>query len=356
MAGLAGVRKGGVAVFPASDPRSGTERLVVLVETRVSEAAQRNQLIQAITALSATLLGAPADDVVLAPPRSVLKTSSGKTRRAACRELYEQGRLGVTQRSPWQQWLALAGSAAAMRARRIGRSAARLAWGLWACAVFFPLAVVAWCAVMLLPGITRRRRTTRAITRLAIRLMGLPLQVEGLDRLPAKGPCIVVANHASYVDAMLLGAVLPADFSFAAKRELADVALIGPALRRLGIAFVTRFDAARGVEDTQALEARVRDGESFVFFPEGTLRRASGLQGFKLGAFVIAAETRTSLVPVALNGTRSLLRDQTWLPQRYAIRVNVGATIAPTGRAGVTRSSCAMQRARPSPHIFPSRD
>ena len=57
---------------------------------------------QAITALSATLLGAPADDVVLAPPRSVLKTSSGKTRRAACRALYEQGRLGVTQRAPWR--------------------------------------------------------------------------------------------------------------------------------------------------------------------------------------------------------------------------------------------------------------
>ena len=112
VAELAGVRKGGVAVFAASDPRSGTERLVVLAETRVQEPAQRQQLVQAITALSATLLGAPADDVVLAPPRSVLKTSSGKTRRAACRALYEQGRLGETQRAPWQQWLALAASAA----------------------------------------------------------------------------------------------------------------------------------------------------------------------------------------------------------------------------------------------------
>ncbi len=331
VAELAGVRKGGVAVFAASDPRSGTERLVVLAETRVQEPAQRQQLVQAITALSATLLGAPADDVVLAPPRSVLKTSSGKTRRAACRALYEQGRLGETQRAPWQQWLALAASAAGARSRRALRDAGHWAWGLWAWAVFVTLGAAAWCAVMVLPGVTWRRRTTRALTRVAVRLIGLPLQVQGLERLPTSGPCIVVANHASYVDSILLGAVLPARFSFAAKRELADVPWIGRALRRMGIAFVERFDAAQGIEDTRALEAQVRAGESFVFFPEGTFQRSGGLQDFKLGAFVIAAETGTPLLPLTLNGTRSLLRDGVWLPRRNAVRVTLGEVIAPAG-------------------------
>jgi 1-acyl-sn-glycerol-3-phosphate acyltransferase len=331
VAGLPGVRKGGVAVFPASDPRSGTERLVVLAETRLDRPAQRNALVQAITALSSELLGAPADDVVLAPPRSVLKTSSGKTRRAACRELYEQGRLGVTQRPPWQQWLVLAGGAGAAHARRTARSTASLAWGLWVWCVFFALGAVAWCAVMTLTPVARRRRATRALTRLAVRLIRLPLRLDGLERLPAQGPRIVVANHASYVDSVLLGAVLPPDFSFAAKRELADVPFIGAALRRLGIAFVERVDAAQGVDDTHALEARVRSGESFVLFPEGTFGRASGLQAFKLGAFVIAAETGSPLVPVTLNGTRSLLRDASWLPRRHEVQVTIGAAIAPAG-------------------------
>ena len=176
-----------------------------------------------------------------------------------------------------------------------------------------------------------RRRAAWMLARSAIRLIGLPLRVEGLDRLPAAGPRIVVANHASYLDAILLGAVLPPDFSFIAKRELADVVLIGPALRRLGAVFVERFDAAQGVEDTRALQARVRAGESMVFFPEGTFRRASGLQPFKLGAFVIAAETGTALVPVTLNGTRSLLRDMAWLPDRSQVRVMIGVAIAPAG-------------------------
>lgn len=331
VASLTGVRKGGVAVFPASDLRSGTERLVVLAETKLSEPGPRSELTQTITALAATLLGAPADDVVLAPPRSVLKTSSGKIRRAACRALYEQGRLGVTQRAPWQQWLALAVEAIAARARSARRSAALWAWGLWAWAVFVALSAVAWCAVMLLPGLGPRRRAAWKLARLATRLIRLPVQVQGLDRLPAHGARIVVANHASYIDAILLGAMLPPDFSFVAKRELADVALIGTALRRLGAVFVERFDAAQGVEDTRALQARVRAGESLAFFPEGTFGRASGLQPFKLGAFVVAAETATPLVPVTLNGTRSLLRDQAWLPRRQAVQVLIGPPITPTG-------------------------
>lgn len=99
VAALPGVRKGGVAVFPAADPRHATERLVVLAETREADPAERARLAREITVLSATLLGAPADDVMLAPPHTVLKTSSGKIRRSACREFYEQGRLGTTQRA-----------------------------------------------------------------------------------------------------------------------------------------------------------------------------------------------------------------------------------------------------------------
>jgi 1-acyl-sn-glycerol-3-phosphate acyltransferase len=331
VADIAGIRKGGVAVFAATDSRSGTERLVVLAETRIRELSERQQLVQAITALSATLLGAPADDVVLAPPRSVLKTSSGKTRRAACRALYEQGRLGVTQRPPWRQWVTLAAGAAAARERRAWHEASRLVWGLWAWGVVCALGVVAWGAVMVLPGVTLRRRVTRTLARAAIRLMGLPVRVEGLATLAPRRPIIMVSNHASYIDAIVLGAVLPPDFSFAAKRELLDVALIGPALRRLDMAFVERVDPGRGVEDTRVLQARVHAGESLIFFPEGGLRRASGLQRFKLGAFVIAAETATPVVPVTLNGTRSLLRDGAWLPRRSQVQVTIGEPIPATG-------------------------
>jgi 1-acyl-sn-glycerol-3-phosphate acyltransferase len=352
VADIPGIRKGGVAIFAAADPRSGTERLVVLAETRVHEPEQRQKLVQSITALSAALLGQPAEDVVLAPPRSVLKTSSGKTRRAACRALYEQGRLGATQRAPWRQWLALAAAAAMARVRHAWLALARFAWGLWAWGVFGLLGAAAGCVVMAAPNLAVRRRAARTLARAAIRLVALPLKVEGA--IPP-GPCVVVANHASYADSILLTAVLPPVFGFAAKRELADITLVGAVLRRLGTAFVERFDTAQGVDDTHVLQARVAGGEPMVFFPEGTFRRASGLQPFKMGAFVVAAQTGTPVVPVALSGTRSLLREGARLPDRVAIKVTIGQAIPPKGPGwehallarDATRHAIAVMAAEP---------
>ncbi|MDP2787563.1 MAG: AMP-binding protein [Pseudomonadota bacterium] len=113
---VAGVRRGGVAVFPAA--HAGTERLVVLAETREKSPEARDRIAAEINRLALDLTGLPADDIVLAPPRSVLKTSSGKVRRAACRELYERGelagdfasKLATSQRPPWRQALRLAGA------------------------------------------------------------------------------------------------------------------------------------------------------------------------------------------------------------------------------------------------------
>jgi len=332
VAALSGVRRGSVAVFPATDPRHVTERLVVLAETREADPARRERLAHEITALSATLLGAPADDVVLAPPHTVLKTSSGKIRRSACRELYEQGRLGTTRRAPWRQWLSLAASAAGSRCRTAWRALGRRTWGLWAWAVLLALGSVAWCLIMLGPRLEGRRAVARDLARAALRLTGLPVQVHGLEHLPADGACIVVANHASYVDSILLGALLPPRFGFAAKRELAGVPFVGAALRRLGIAFIERFDAARGVEDTQAMLGRVRAGEAFVIFPEGTFGRAPGLLPFKLGAFVTAADAGVPLVPLALHGTRSLLRAGAWMPERVPVHARLLPPIRPTSR------------------------
>jgi 1-acyl-sn-glycerol-3-phosphate acyltransferase len=258
-------------------------------------------------------------------------TARGRPSAGACRELYEQGRLAATQRAPWRQWLSLAASAAGARARSAWRTIGRRAWGLRAWGVLLGLGSVAWCLIMFGPRLQGRRTVVRALARAALRLVGLPVQLHGLEHLPAEGGCIVVANHASYVDAMLLGALLPARLGFAAKRELAGAPFVGAALRRLGIAFVERFDAARGVEDTQALLARVRAGESFVIFPEGTFRRAPGLLPFKLGAFVTAADAGVPLVPLALHGTRSLLRAGVWLPVRVPVEVCLLPPIRPAG-------------------------
>ncbi|MBX5460084.1 MAG: fatty acyl-AMP ligase [Steroidobacteraceae bacterium] len=98
IARLPGVRKGGVAIFPATDPEHETERVVALVELqerrlglRNDLTALRNELTSQINHRALELIGMPVDEVVFVAPRTVLKTSSGKIRRTACREAYERG-------------------------------------------------------------------------------------------------------------------------------------------------------------------------------------------------------------------------------------------------------------------------
>jgi 1-acyl-sn-glycerol-3-phosphate acyltransferase len=329
---LPGVRPGGVVVFPATDVRSGTERLVVLAEIRDDTVENRERVREKISHVAVDLIGMPADDIVLAAPRTVLKTSSGKVRRAACRERYERGELLAAQRPPWQQWLRLVGAGAVAGAGQRLRRAADAAWAVWAWAVYLLLVPLAWLLIAVAPALDLRRRSARACARLALTLAGLRPQVTGLQQLASQdGPLIVVANHASYLDGLILTAVLPPRFAYVAKQELLNKPLAAIPLRRLGSAFVERFDSARGAEDTQALEERVSAGESMVFFAEGTFRGDAGLLPFRMGAFILAARSGRPVLPVSLTGTRTLLRGESWRPHYSVPKVYISKPISPVG-------------------------
>ena len=334
---LPGIRRGCVAVFAASDSGSGTERVVVLAETRLQEPQQRTQLRSRVAELAVEVLGVPADDIVLAEPRTVLKTSSGKIRRAACRALYEQGQLGGHGRPVAVQLARLWLDALRTRLRRPVRWAATLACAAWLWTVFFGGAVAS-AGAALLPGLGNRKRVVRAIARAAMRGSLLPIEVEGDASLP-HGPVVVVANHASYADSLLLTAVLPAHACFVAKQELGRIAPVRWLLRRIGTRFVVRDDVHASVEDSRQLVQAAQGGETLVFFPEGTFGRAPGLRAFHLGAFVTAAQARAGVLPVSLRGTRSVLHDGSWWPRRSAVRIHFGRILQPqaTGWAEAVR-------------------
>ncbi len=328
---LPGVRRGCVAVFGSSDPRSGTERLVVLAETRLEVASELERLRGRIQEIATDLTGDPPDEVVLAPPHTVLKTSSGKIRRAACRELYERGRVGAPARAVWMQYARLALGALPSRWRLVRRAAGELASAglLWT--VFVLLAPGLFLATACAPGPRFRWAVNRRAARLLVRLLADPLVVRGLDRLDGAWPSVLVANHASYLDAMVLAAVLPRPVRFVAKQEFRQTFVLRVYFERLGVVFVERADAERGVEDLARLAGILREGGRLAFFPEGTFDRMSGLLAFRMGAFVAAAEAGTPVVPVAIRGTRSMLRSETWLPRRGPVEVTVGSPIHPEG-------------------------
>ena len=332
---IPGIRKGCVAVFGSPDPATGTERLVVMAETRETEPVRLEALRGRIRELTLDVLGMPADDIVLAPIHTVLKTSSGKIRRAACREQFERG--AQPARAVWLQLVRLAWAGMLPQLRRGLRSAADVAYAAWAWGLFWLLAPLVWLAAALLPRPAWGWAASRIGARLYARLTGTRLVVRGLENLPQE-PCVLVVNHASYLDGISLVAALPGElaraghFSFVAKRELLDGFVSRIYLKRIGSDFVERFESQRGVEDVKQVAQSLRAGRSPVFFPEGTFSRIPGLTPFRMGAFVVAAEAGATVVPVGLRGTRSILRDGSRFPHRGTITVTIGEPIAPEGK------------------------
>ncbi len=330
---LPGIRKGCVAVFGSIDPASGTERVVVLAETRETGSDALEALRRAINERAVDLIGLPADDIVLAPPHTVLKTSSGKVRRAASREYYESGGASAKPAPVWLQLARLARASLLPELRRRLRALSGLAYSAWVWLCFFALAIPTLAAAALLPRDPARGwRFSHVMANAFLRLCRLPLVVQGLEHIPASGSFVMAVNHASYLDGLILVAALrERGYAFAAKRELHDSLLPRVFLDSIGTDFVERADIRQGVEDASRLAASVRTGHSPIFFAEGTFTRSAGLLPFRMGAFVVAAQTGVPLLPVIIRGARSVLRDGSWFARRGAIVVTIAAPLAPQG-------------------------
>jgi acyl carrier protein len=341
---LEGVRKGCVAVFGAPDPQTGTERLVVAAETRERDTHARSALRSTIVKAVTGIIGEPPDDVVLASPHTVLKTSSGKIRRSGSRELYEQGRLDAPSPSVAGQFARLALHAFVPQLRRVGRLVTAVAYGAYVYLLFALIAPVTW----LLSAMTRKPSAAWAIGRRSARLFfalcGIRLVVRGVENVPRGQPGVLVANHASYLDGIIVCAAIPEPHRFVAKRELKSNFISRIYLRKLGTEFVERFDTQQSVEAANRFVRLASHAPPLAFFPEGTFTRAPGLMPFRLGAFTAAVQAQVPVLPVAIRGARSVLRGGQWLPRRNPIVVTVGTPVAPEAETADTFSAAIRLR------------
>src|SRR5687767_3766328 len=201
-------------------------------------------------------------------------------------------------------------------------------YGLYANAVFLLFGLSAFVAVLLPFGIKTRRHIAHFAARAFFAAAGLRIRVIDEHLLP-EGACVVVANHASYLDGIVLKAALPARFSFVIKKEFSRVPLAGLLLRRIGSEFVDRFNRHAGGMDARRLIKAADAGQALAFFPEGTFLAQPGLGKFHTGAFAIAVRASLPIVPIAIRGTRHMLPSDRLLPRPGAIHVRVLPALGP---------------------------
>ena len=348
VAEVPGIRRGCVAAFGVQDPRTGTERLVVVAETRGAIPPDGSPLHAAVGAAIVAAIGVPADTIVFARPGSVPKTSSGKIRRSTTRELYESGRLHRGRASAAWQWARLARPSSGVAGRpraRLRRHAPLLRLGVDRRRV---VALPLWIAVALTRTPRQARRVIGVASRLLLLAGGCRPRVEGRDPATLPSPAVIVANHASFLDVLLLLAVLPPTVRFGAKARLTRYPILGTILRRADYVLVQR-----GARDSAARAGRDhRRRRLAVHLPGRHVRARGGGDAVPPRRVPGRASTRACpVVPIALRGTRAVWPDETWRlrPGPMAVCVAEPLTSAETGWAAmvaIARRGAGLDRPR----------
>jgi 1-acyl-sn-glycerol-3-phosphate acyltransferase len=324
---LDGVRKGCVVAFGTKEPATATEKLVVLAETRLTDSTLRAQLRARINERVVDCLGEPAEEVVLASPHTVLKTSSGKLRRVATRAAYEDGSLGRAPATPALQLLRLTLASVSPILRRWRQAAIRVTYGAYAWGAFLVLGVPVVCLTVLAGNRTRAWHLAHVGAKWLIRAWRVPFSVTWETTVDLTLPHVIVVNHSSYVDSIFVAALLAHPHAFVAKQELKRAPVLGGYLRRLGVVFIERFAPVQSLAEVGRVQGELARGIPVIIYPEGTFTQVAGLRPFHLGAFQVARASGVPIIPVTLCGTRALLPDGRWLPRRMPVHAIVSAPL-----------------------------
>jgi 1-acyl-sn-glycerol-3-phosphate acyltransferase len=338
-----GIRKGCIVAFGLTDEGTGTEKLVVVAETRERDAARRAALASAVTDLVSRGLGLPPDRVELIPPGSIPKTSSGKLRREETKQLYLAGTLSASRAPAWLQ-IARLGTGSAYRSLGAELLAGvkrglEILYGLYFGVVFFLWIVPTWVMVQFIKDHKKAGRFTSSALKVLFAVIGCPVRVVGKEYMETPGAKIYASNHASYFDVLPLMLGLGVPYRFVAKLEVSRMPFIGTFLSQMGHLKFDRTSPESRLRQAQEMEEFLRNGESVFVFPEGTFTGEDGVRPFQLGAFKAAVSTGAPIIPVSLAGTRQFLRDGTWLPRPTSVAITLSPPIYPSTTANSAESS-----------------
>lgn len=327
---LDGIRTGRVVVFGSQDKKNATEQLIVVAETHSEKESEKDQLRKAINAISLDLIGLPPDQVLLSPPGYILKTSSGKIRRTATRDLFEKGVSKKHGKNVFWQVVRIGLHSIKPQIRRLWRYSKSLLYAVYSWTIYLFLAPIVWLATMFIPSFKIRWAVMRFCTRLFAKSTRTQIEVNGLQNIPpASQPFVLASNHASYLDSYVLVAAIPGHLRFIAKKELAEKFYNRIPLRNIGTLFVDRQKISKTTEAIRLFSESLQNGDRLIFFAEGTFTRIPGLRPFRSGAFISAADANVPVIPVAIRGTRSILRPGSWFPHHGSVHIEIGEAIDP---------------------------
>ena len=177
----------------------------------------------------------------------------------------------------------------------------------------------------------RQLKVASAWARSLLRIAGVKVTIEGLDRIQPGGNYVFVSNHVSYMDIPVVLGNIPEEFLFLAKASLFKIPFLGTHLKTAGHVSVPQEDPRSSIKTLQHTAALLHDGRSTLVFPEGGRSETGILQEFKDGAAFLAIRAQIPLVPMAMVGVRNILRMHTLTFHRGSVTLRIGDPISTAG-------------------------
>lgn len=326
-----GIRQGCVIAFSVPDEQKGTEKLIVIAEVREKKLVQNKSIIEKINEKLGNAIDAIPDEIVLVPAKTIPKTSSGKLQRVACKTAYLQGKMGKKSLPAWMQLAKLAFKWAGTEIGRVFTMTGTIIYSVYLFSLFGISLLLVWLSLFLLP-----REAALRLCKIWVKFLSAvafsPIKIIGKENITKASAMIFAVNHASYIDAVLMIGMLPSNVRFVGKKELLKVPVLRTFMKKLNYFAIDRADFAN-TKDAEEIEQTLRDGNSILIFPEGTFGYATGLRPFKAGTFKMAAETNIPVCPIAIKGSRNILRGSEKLLRRNKIEITVSQPILSQGTA-----------------------
>lgn len=169
-------------------------------------------------------------------------------------------------------------------------------------------------------------------SRLNAWLAPMPVTVTGRENVDPKQSYVVVANHQSFYDVYVLYGFLGLDFKWVMKQEMRKIPGLGIGCEKLGHIFIDRSNRKAALATITEAQAKIVDGTSVVFFPEGTRSRDGVLLKFKKGAFRFALDLDLPILPVTIVGTGDVLPSDSLDVLPGKVRLDIGKPIPVEGK------------------------
>lgn len=165
---------------------------------------------------------------------------------------------------------------------------------------------------------------------LALGLAGIRYRIRGKERIPARA-VVFCSNHESNVDPPVLFQALHKRLHILFKAELKKLPVLGIVMQAGGFVPVERDRREASMASIEVAAQSIRQGNSFLIFPEGTRSRTRELLPFKKGGFIMAIKAQAPIVPVAVSGGREAMRKGSWIVRPVMVDVRIGEPVETAG-------------------------